>query len=61
MGMRSSMAAGVVLVAAVVCGRPVVAGETMPPGPPWRTDFPAARREALRRGVPLFVYYTKTY
>jgi hypothetical protein len=32
-----------------------------PAGPPWTTDFKAARREALRDGKPLFLYFTKTY
>ncbi len=40
---------------------PALAGEKMTPGPAWRTDFKAARREALRSGKPLFLYFTKTY
>jgi hypothetical protein len=29
-------------------------------GPPWTTDYKAARREALRTGKPIFSYTTKT-
>ena len=35
--------------------------ETPPPGPPWQHDFLAAQSEALSRGKPVFVYFTKTY
>lgn len=38
-----------------------LAGPVQPPGPPWTTDFPRARREALRDGRPLFLYFTKTH
>jgi hypothetical protein len=37
------------------------ASDKPPPGPPWRTDFDQAQREALRTGKPMFVYFTKTY
>ena len=29
-------------------------------GPPWTTDYKAARRESLRTGKPVFSYTTKT-
>ncbi len=29
-------------------------------GPPWLTDYKAARRESLRTGKPVFSYTTKT-
>jgi hypothetical protein len=32
-----------------------------PKGPPWTTDWRAARWEALRTGKPIFLYFTKTY
>jgi len=35
--------------------------ETPPHGPPWVRDFAVAQRDALTRGVPIFVYLTKTY
>lgn len=35
--------------------------ETPPSGPPWKTDFTVAHREALRTGKPIFIYFTKTY
>jgi hypothetical protein len=35
--------------------------ETPPEGPPWTREFAAAQRDALKRGVPMFVYLTKTY
>ena len=28
-------------------------------GPPWFTTYAEARREALREGKPVFVYFTK--
>jgi hypothetical protein len=38
----------------------VHAGETPPPGPPWKMDFMAARKEAMKEGRPIFMYFTKT-
>ena len=35
-------------------------GEELPKGPPWHVTYRAARREALRTGRPVFVYFTKT-
>jgi hypothetical protein len=35
--------------------------KTPPPGPPWITDFAAARAAAIAAQVPLFIYSTKTY
>lgn len=35
--------------------------ETPPPGPPWQRDLVKARTEALEKGKPLFLYFTKTY
>ncbi len=32
-----------------------------PAGPPWVTDFAAARAAALAANKPIFVYSTKTY
>ncbi len=40
---------------------PVLAGEKPTPGAPWRTGYREARREALRSGKPLFLYFTKTH
>ncbi len=41
---------------------PAQAGsETPPEGPPWKRDFAAAQKEALEKGLPLFVYLTKTF
>jgi len=34
---------------------------TPPAGPPWVTDFAAARAAALAGNKPIFVYSTKTY
>lgn len=36
-------------------------GDEPPPGPPWKLDYRSARREAIRAGRPVFVYFTKTY
>jgi hypothetical protein len=35
--------------------------KTPPKGPPWLTDFAAARAAALAGNRPIFVYSTKTY
>lgn len=37
------------------------AGDTPPPGPPWQLTYAEARQLALRKGQPVFVYFTKTY
>ena len=37
------------------------AGETLPPGPPWKTDWIAAKQEALSTGRPIFAYFTKKH
>lgn len=36
-------------------------GDVPPPGPPWVLSYREARRDALRAGRPVFVYFTKTY
>ena len=36
------------------------AGEKPVPGPPWKTTWPEARKEALATGKPIFIYFTKT-
>ncbi len=41
-------------------GEPPPAGEKLPKGPPWHVEYRSARREALRTGRPVFVYFTKT-
>ncbi|MFC1529717.1 hypothetical protein ACFL6R_03265 [Gemmatimonadota bacterium] len=48
------------LLVPLVAGTALRAGEP-PPGPPWETDYWTARREALRTGTPVFIYFTKTY
>ena len=35
-------------------------GETLPKGPPWHVTYRAAKRDAIRNGRPVFVYFTKT-
>ncbi|MEZ5964071.1 MAG: hypothetical protein R3F56_09525 [Planctomycetota bacterium] len=37
------------------------AGAEPPPGPPWVRTYAAAKQSALAKGVPVFVYFTKTY
>ena len=39
----------------------VHAGETLPPGPPWKTDWIAAKQEAISTGRPIFAYFTKKH
>ena len=35
--------------------------ETPPEGPPWVRDLAEAQKTAIEKGVPIFVYLTKTY
>ncbi len=35
--------------------------ETPPKGPPWQRDLIEAQKLALKKKVPIFVYFTKTY
>jgi hypothetical protein len=51
-------AAAVVLLAA---GAARAGSETPPQGPPWVREFRVAQKDALARGVPIFVYLTKTH
>lgn len=39
----------------------VRAGDDPPPGPPWVRSYAAAKQAALEKGIPIFVYFTKTY
>jgi hypothetical protein len=32
-------------------------GEKQPVGPPWQTDYLTAKREAIRTGKPLYIYF----
>lgn len=48
-------------LAAILFAVPLFAGETPVAGPPWKLDYPEARKEALAAGKPLFLYFTKTY
>ena len=57
---RRGFALAVVLLLPLFAGTVLRAGEP-PPGPPWKTDYWEARREALRTGTPVFIYFTKTY
>jgi len=36
-------------------------GEKLPKGPPWHVEYRTAKRDALRAGKPVYVYFTKTY
>ena len=36
-------------------------GEKLPKGPPWHVVYRSARRDALRTGKPVYVYFTKSY
>ena len=51
----------VALLAALLAGTAAAGSETPPAGPPWQRDLHEARRQALREGKPLFLYFTKTY
>ena len=54
--MAAFVTAGAALAAIAFAG-----SETPPAGPPWTKDFAAAQTKAVKDGVPLFVYMTKTY
>lgn len=49
----------IVLVA--LFAAPLMAGEKLPEGPPWKQDLQQAVEEALKGDKPIFVYFTKTY
>ncbi|MDF1702142.1 MAG: hypothetical protein P1V36_13385 [Planctomycetota bacterium] len=53
----------VTLAAIVLLWAPAaLAGSEVPPkGAPWQRDLAEAQREALRRDLPIFLYFTKTY
>ncbi|MCE9637753.1 MAG: hypothetical protein K8T90_18795 [Planctomycetes bacterium] len=62
--MRISIASclAVVLVSLAAVARVAFGGsETPPVGPPWVRDFAVAQKSAIERGVPVFVYLTKTH
>jgi len=46
---------------AASAANPIPGSETPPKGPPWARDFHEARARALKEGLPLFVYLTKTH
>lgn len=49
-----------IALAVLVASVAVSAGEKPVPGPPWKTSWPEARKEALAAGKPIFIYFTKT-
>lgn len=51
----------VLLTLTLLAGAALGGSETPPAGPPWVRDFQTAQRDALARGVPVFVYLTKTH
>lgn len=56
------VSSAVVAVLAAAAAAVALAGsETPPEGPPWTREFAAAQKDALARGVPVFVYLTKTH
>ena len=65
--LRRPLARPVLLAMALVAGLggafPSARGgsETPPVGPPWVRDFHEAQESALRKGLPIFVYLTKTF
>jgi hypothetical protein len=49
---------------AAVAGLAAIAfasSETPPAGPPSKREWKAAQAEAIEKGLPIFVYLTKTY
>jgi hypothetical protein len=62
MSTSSLRAAVLTFVAVLTLSTAVIAGsETPPAGPPWKREFNAAQTEAAQKGLPIFVYLTKTY
>ena len=62
--MGSATSLGAFLTAAAAAASAAIAlaaSETPPAGPPWTQDFAAAQTKAVKDGMPLFVYMTKTY
>lgn len=52
------------MTAALLCafaGLALAGSETPPAGPTWERDLIQAHATALKQGVPLFLYFTKTY
>ena len=56
--MRTLLAATLVLGLTSLA---LAGSDTPPEGPPWERNLLEAQTKALERGVPLFVYFTKTY
>jgi hypothetical protein len=56
--MRTLLAAALIVSLASLAS---AGSDTPPEGPPWERDLLEAQTQALERGVPLFVYFTKTY
>jgi len=52
--------AAVALLALLAAGASA-GSETPPEGPPWVRTLAEAQAEAVRRGVPIFAYLTKTH
>lgn len=61
--MRTPLSATLLTSALVLAlaGTASAGSETPPEGPPWERNLLEAQVKALERGVPLFVYFTKTY
>ncbi|MFK7739289.1 MAG: hypothetical protein AB8H80_03115 [Planctomycetota bacterium] len=57
----TAAATTVALLAAPLLGQERTKSKTPPKGAPWTTDFAAAQRQAIAKGLPIFVYSTKTY
>ena len=55
------LASAFVFVVLVFVPAPAAAGEALPPGPPWKTDWLDAKAEAIRTGRPIFAYFTKKH
>lgn len=57
---RGPLSSALLLVAALAA---IAAGgsETPPEGPPWVRDLAAAQKTAIEKGLPIFVYLTKTH
>ena len=57
--LRAALAGAAVV--AISAASSLAGSETPPAGPPWVREFKVAHRDALARGVPIFVYLTKTH
>ena len=59
---RAALPPPLLSLATLLLAGSALAGSDVPPkGPTWERDLLGAHEKALRKGVPIFLYFTKTY